>query len=273
MIALCVDDEALLLRALQRAVMKSPDISQAYAYDDAGDALDWARRHEFDIAFLDIRMPGMTGLELAEKLRSCQKDCGIVFCTGHTEYAISAINLHMDCGYLTKPVEPELVQQEIDHIKQMRQNARDEADRILSEKEIGQAARTAAGRVPLTPVPVRCYGGFEVYGRNHKPLEFKRNRAKELFALLIDRRGMGVSAKTVCSMMFEDDQEFDQKNMNHFYKLIGELKRVLDQAGYYRVIRKNGSSYYVETSRILIEDEEIGKQQDLPYMEGYSWRE
>ena len=117
MTAICVDDEYLLLRALRRAVEKSPDITATEVFDDEYDALKWAQTHPFDIAFLDIRMHEMDGMQLAEELKKIRPDAGIVFCTGYRDYAIKAMNMHQDFGYLLKPVDAALVQKEIDHVK------------------------------------------------------------------------------------------------------------------------------------------------------------
>ena len=122
MIALCVDDEALLLEDLKRAVEKSPDISQVYAFDDAIDADEWAQTHKADIAFLDVRMPVVDGLELARRLHRNRPALPIVFCTGYKEYALDAFAIHAS-GYLLKPVRPDRVQEEIEHVKSSQDQA------------------------------------------------------------------------------------------------------------------------------------------------------
>ncbi len=241
--AICVDDEYLLLRTLKNLVIKSPDIEQATAFNDEHDALEWARDNDFDIAFIDIELHDMTGLELARALHEIRPKARFIFCTGFSNYAVDAISLHMDVGYVMKPVDYESIQREIDYIK----------DLVSDDNYL---------------LTVRCYGGFEVYDRNGAPLYFRRKRSKELLALLIDRNGMSMSAKDICAVMFEDDGKHDQKNMNHFYKIYYGLASALEAVNAREVLLKNGSTYYVNMS--LIYQDETGKG-SRDYMEEYTW--
>ena len=116
MIAIAVDDEALMLGALAAAVEASPDIASVARFSDCEAALDYVKSNPVDVAFLDINMRGMGGLALAEKIVAACPRCKIVFCTGYEEYAIPAFKLHAS-GYLMKPISAEDVQGEIDNIK------------------------------------------------------------------------------------------------------------------------------------------------------------
>ena len=117
MIAIAVDDEALMLGALVAAIEASHDISQVVSFSDCEKALDYVNNNLLDVAFLDINMRGMGGLALAESILSVRPNCKIIFCTGYEEYAIPAFRLHAS-GYLMKPVSAEDVQGEIDNIKE-----------------------------------------------------------------------------------------------------------------------------------------------------------
>ena len=82
MVAIAVDDERLMLIALTKAVLASPDITSVEEFTTCSAALEWAKNHPVDIAFLDISMRGMGGLALAEKIAEIQPECKIIFCTG-----------------------------------------------------------------------------------------------------------------------------------------------------------------------------------------------
>ena len=82
MIAIAVDDEALMLGALVEAIEASPDITEVAKFSDSEDALSYVKNNPVDIAFLDINMRGMGGLALAEKIIASNSNCKIVFCTG-----------------------------------------------------------------------------------------------------------------------------------------------------------------------------------------------
>ncbi len=116
MIALAIDDEQLMLYALEKAVRASEDIDEVICFTNCDEVLDWIELNTPDVAFLDINLRGINGIGLAEKITDMHPDCKIVFCTGHEEYAVSAFKIHAS-GYLLKPISAGDVQREIDVIK------------------------------------------------------------------------------------------------------------------------------------------------------------
>ena len=248
MIAIAVDDEALMLGALVAAIEASPDITEVTKFSDSEAALDFARNNTIDIAFLDINMRGTGGLALAEKIVVACPNCKIVFCTGYEEYAIPAFKLHAS-GYLMKPVSAEDVQREIDNINGVRQR-----EKLLR---------------------VSCFGNFEVYVKEEK-LVFKRLKTKELFAFLIDRNGAGMTAKQICAVLFPDDTD-DTKNLAYLRQLFMDLKNTLKSVGAEAVLCHETPCYRVDTGLIkcdYIAYLETGKPEfHGEYMTQYSWAE
>ena len=248
MIAIAVDDEALMLGALVSAIEASPDIMYVHKFSDCDEALDFAKSNSVDIAFLDINMRGMGGLALAEKIVEARPDCKIVFCTGYEEYAIPAFKMHAS-GYLMKPVSAEDVQNEINNIKGIRQK-----EKLLT---------------------VKCFGNFEVYAKNEK-LVFKRLKSKELFAFLIDRNGASMTAKQICAALFSDDTD-DTKNAAYLRQLVLDLKHTLKTVGAEQVLCHETPCYRVDTSLIKCDYFtylETGKPEfHGEYMTQYSWAE
>ena len=248
MIAIAVDDEALMLGALVAAVEASPDITEVNKFSDCDAALEFVHEHTVDIAFLDINMRGMGGLALAEKIRAICPDCKIVFCTGYEEYAIPAFKLHAS-GYLMKPISAEDVQGEIDNIIGVRNKEK--------------------------PLTVKCFGNFEVYVNNQK-LMFKRLKTKELFAFLVDRNGASMTAKQICAVLFPDDFD-DTKNAAYLRQLVLDLKNTLKSVGAEAVLRHETPCYRVDTSLIrcdYISYLETSKPEfHGEYMTQYSWAE
>ena len=248
MIAIAVDDEALMLRALVRAISVSPDITGVFKFSDAEKALDFVKDNSVNVAFLDINMRGMGGLALAEKIISFQPDCKIVFCTGYEEYAIPAFKLHAS-GYLMKPISAEDVQGEIDNIKGVRQK-----EKLLR---------------------VKCFGNFDVFAKE-EALQFKRSKTKELFAFLVDRNGAGVTAKQICAVLFPEDTD-DSKNVVYLRQLVLDLKNTLKLVGAESVL-SHETPYYRINPDLLKCDYfsylEMGKPEfHGEYMTQYSWAE
>ena len=248
MIAIAVDDEALMLGALVAAIEASPDITEVAKFSDCDQALEFVKNNPVDIAFLDINMRGMGGLALAEKIIAVCPNCKIVFCTGYEEYAIPAFKLHAS-GYLMKPIAAEDVQGEIDNIKGVRQK-----EKLLR---------------------VTCFGNFEVYVKEEQ-LVFKRLKTKELFAFLIDRNGAGMTSKQICAVLFPNDTD-DAKNAAYLRQLFMDLKNTLKSVGAEAVLCHETPCYRVDTSLIkcdYISYLESGKPEfHGEYMTQYSWAE
>jgi two-component SAPR family response regulator len=248
MIAIAVDDEALMLGALVAAIEASDDITEVNKFSNCEKALEFVKEKAVDIAFLDINMRGMGGLALAEKIIAASPDCKIVFCTGYEEYAIPAFKLHA-AGYLMKPISAADVQVEIDNIIGVRHKEK--------------------------PVTVKCFGNFEVYVKNQK-LMFKRLKTKELFAFLIDRNGAGMTAKQICAVLFPDDSD-DNKNAAYLRQLVLDLKNTLKAVGAEGVLCHETPCYRVDTRLIrcdYISYLETGKPEfHGEYMTQYSWAE
>lgn len=74
------------------------------------------RENSCDIAFLDIKMRGMTGIELARQLKDIQGDINIIFVTGFSEYSLNAFRLYAS-DYLLKPATPDAVRQALGHLR------------------------------------------------------------------------------------------------------------------------------------------------------------
>ncbi len=250
MTALCVDDEILLLEALTRAVKNCSPPMEVVSIDDEHEALQWAEHHDVDVAFLDIRLHDMDGLELAEKLRRIHPDLPIVFCTGYRDYALDAFQVHAS-GYLTKPIRSEAVQRELDH--------------IFGEKK----------KQPL--LRAQCFGSFEVFA-GEEPLHFKRAKTKELLAYLIDRRGASVSARDLHSQLWEGEAE--KKDLNYLHQLTSDLRKTLKSVGAEKILVSHSRGYSVDPElidcdyyRFLAGEESAVRRFTGEYMTSYSWSE
>ena len=99
-----VDDEAPICDEIEYLLKQYVDIEICAKFSRAADALAYLVEHSIDILFLDIQMPGLSGLELAQKLKQLSRPPLIVFVTAFTEHALEAFATSA-VGYLTKPIE------------------------------------------------------------------------------------------------------------------------------------------------------------------------
>ncbi|WP_182378872.1 LytTR family DNA-binding domain-containing protein [Nocardioides sp. WS12] len=103
---LVVDDEKPALDELTFLLESDPRVGEVVACQSATDGLRTLREQEVDCVFLDIQMPGLTGLEFAEVLRRFKQPPPIVFVTAHEQHAVEAFDLRA-VDYVLKPVRPE----------------------------------------------------------------------------------------------------------------------------------------------------------------------
>lgn len=99
------DDEPIARRGLLRLLTKSPQVIVVGEAGDGATALQLIRAEKPDVAFLDVQMPGGTGLEVARAL-SVNERPAIVFVTAFDKFAIDAFELHA-VDYLLKPFDEE----------------------------------------------------------------------------------------------------------------------------------------------------------------------
>ncbi|QJR15874.1 LytR/AlgR family response regulator transcription factor [Usitatibacter palustris] len=111
------EDEELLRTALLGMLAEAwPDLDVVAACDDGGSALDAIAEAQPDIAFLDIRMPGLTGLEVAAATAQASPKTQVVFVTAYNQYAIDAFERGA-VDYLLKPITRERLDATIQRLK------------------------------------------------------------------------------------------------------------------------------------------------------------
>ncbi len=103
---LVIDDERPALDELSWLLSQDPRVHDVLTCDSATEALRLLQDLEVDAIFLDVQMPGLTGLELAQVLARFKNPPPIVFVTAHEEHAVDAFELRA-VDYVLKPVRPE----------------------------------------------------------------------------------------------------------------------------------------------------------------------
>lgn len=149
---LVVDDEALA-RARLRTLLGdcvAPAALVAGEAADAVQAMTALQRESFDVVLLDVRMPGLDGIALAQSIAALPQPPAVVFVTAHSEHAVQAFEVEA-IDYLTKPVRLERLQQALQKVERQAQSRQgagpDLPDEILIIQDRGRAER-----VPLAEV-------------------------------------------------------------------------------------------------------------------------
>jgi DNA-binding LytR/AlgR family response regulator len=95
-----VDDEPLAVKLLESFVAKTPQLQLEASFTDSVEALGWLKEHPVNLAFMDIQMPDMSGMELSHMLPEGTK---VIFTTAFKEYAFESYEVSA-LDFLLKPI-------------------------------------------------------------------------------------------------------------------------------------------------------------------------
>ncbi|WP_281555981.1 LytTR family DNA-binding domain-containing protein [Thalassomonas sp. RHCl1] len=110
--AIIIDDERLARSELKRLLTPYPQVEVIGEAENIISGYELVKSAKPDVIFLDIEMPGGTGLQLAQQLDG---ECAIVFCTAYDEFAVDAFSLNA-IDYLVKPVNPKRLVKTMDKL-------------------------------------------------------------------------------------------------------------------------------------------------------------
>jgi DNA-binding LytR/AlgR family response regulator len=148
--AVIAEDEPLLAQQMKTLLERAwPELSVVAMAGNGPAALEAIEREQPDVAFLDIRMPGMSGLELAEELadRLGERVPAIVFVTAYDEFALKAFDLAA-VDYLLKPVTEERLTRCVERLKQKPPGV----DALVLQ--LRQVLKAEASKNPVEPVRI-----------------------------------------------------------------------------------------------------------------------
>ncbi|MBI3286075.1 MAG: response regulator transcription factor [Burkholderiales bacterium] len=139
--AIIADDEDLPRAELRRMLAAAwPELQIVAECEHGADALEAIQQHAPDIAFLDIRMPGMSGLDVAHAIKG---RCHAVFTTAYDSHALDAFAAGA-VDYLLKPVAPQRLAEAVARLKERleRKQAAPDLSRLMAA--LDQRLRGAA---------------------------------------------------------------------------------------------------------------------------------
>ena len=250
---LAVDDEYYALELIKNALEQVASGASVYPCRDVQSALQIATERKIDVAFLDIHMPEMSGVELARELKLLNPRVNIVFATGFSEYMKEGIDLRMS-GYILKPVTPEAIKCELENLRNPIEWNNEKRIKILT------------------------FGNFDIFV-DGQPLKFERKQSKEILAYLVDKRGTSATYSELAAMLWEDE-EYDRTKQKNLQVYIASLVKTLHSVEVKDLILKNRQGILLNTKivdcdyyRFLDGDTRAINSFTGQYMSAYSWAE
>jgi len=246
---IAIDDERIMLARLVESIEENYPDSQIFSFLKLDGVEDCLRSHQIDVAFLDIRLGGKDGIELAKRLKCINPRLNIVFCTGYDEYTLQALELHAS-GYLLKPITAEKVRSAMENL-------------IFPITDEGEKK-----------IRFCCFGVFTAYC-NGAPLRFQYTKTEELLAYLVDKKGELCKVTELDVNLFEDGN-----HLSYISNLRNDLLKVLKNNGAEDIIEIGWGKMGIRKELVSCDyyDWLEGKAVGInsfhgDYMSQYSWAE
>jgi len=248
---LCVDDALPIMEDTVDMCRRLPQVTEVTGFTRPREALEWIKTHPVDLALLDIDMPEINGLMLAEQLKRSCPDAAVIFLTAFPQFAVQAFKLRAT-GYLLKPVSAEDLEEEV-------------------------AFACTRKPEPISGhIVVRTFGNFEIFV-DGETLVFHRAKSKELLAYLVDRNGRGVSRANIFSALWEDTL-YDRSKQKYLDVVIRTLRETLRDAGIEDILEIKGGHLRIRPNmldcdlyRFLKNDAAAVNMYRGEYMSEYPW--
>ncbi len=157
-----VDDEPPICDEIEYLLSGHPDVAVVARFEQPPAALAYIAGHSPRLVFLDISLPGMSGLEMAARLSVLRDPPFVVFITAHPEFALAAFDTPA-IGYITKPVTEEKIAAVLGKVRTL-------------------AARPAPGPAPAPPAGKVCVlAGGKIVPLNRDDIALVRVRDKAVY--------------------------------------------------------------------------------------------
>ncbi|WP_159881972.1 response regulator [Paenibacillus puerhi] len=234
-----IDDERLALIQLENMLKKFPGVSIVGASRDPHQGIKLIEELQPDVVFLDIHMPELSGLQIAEMLQERGSNVQVVFVTAYDEYAIEAFEYNA-IDYVLKPVQRERLDKTIQRLSK----------RFLHAGSV----QTPAPAHPLVrTLPSLAFEGMEQGGEASK---WRTAKAQELFAFLLHNRGQLVKKDALLELLWPKLDE--KRGMTHMYTTVYQARQLLKRTGFALTIRNAGleEGYVLDMNGVQVDTDE-----------------
>ena len=179
-----VDDEISNIEEIKTMIKKTNIDAKISSFINPIEALEACKKEKFDIAFLDIQMPVVNGLEFAEIVRNYNYEIKIIFITAYNHYATEAFEINA-IDYILKPLRYERLEKALNKLGG-------------DEKVIVKANNSLS---------IKTFGEFKLIC-GEEEVKWNRPKTYELFCYLFLNKEKKVHKEKICESLW---QEFDTK--------------------------------------------------------------
>lgn len=232
--AILVDDEPLALDFLERQLNKVSDISIVRKFTNFNIDKDATLLEEVDVVFLDIEMPEINGLQLAEKLLEIKPTMIIIFVTAFHEYAVQAFELNT-LDYIVKPVQLDRLETTLDRIEEMIS--------YLQAKPLSDNSRLQ--------INVCRELSFEITKGDFEVVQWRTAKAKELFLYLLLHAGKTLRKDELAELLWPEAELTN--DYTQLYTAIYHVRNTLKTFRNHFSLKNITDGYYLSIKNVSID--------------------
>lgn len=234
--AIIIDDENPAIKILKMFLEKTERVEVIASYQNASNALDEIKKLKPEVVFLDIEMPGISGMELASNIALMNYNIEIVFVTAYNQYALEAFKVNA-VDYILKPISQKDIKKTVERLMKV-------CGRLSVEKKDKYKTR------------IQCFEHFEVYSSSSgEPLKWRTSKSKELLAYFFQNRGMTISKWKLCEVLWPGGNK--SKVDINLHTTIYKMKKTLRNSGIHIDIRFINKSYIMNIDGIYSDVDEF----------------
>lgn len=210
---LLIDDEKLSLEVMEIMLHKLPDIEIVGMYDNPILALENLSEIQVDVIFLDMEMPGIHGLEFAEKIMETYDDIEVLFVTAYPQFALEAFEVNA-IDYLLKPVSMRRLEKAVKKIKE-KLTLNQVRDRLETKKSNSLYAYFMKS--------------FRLLDYDNNEVKWRTKKVKELFTFLWHNRNHPIHKTVIIDELWSDKEM--EKAVALLHTSIYQLRKSLKEIG------------------------------------------
>ncbi|MGO4548580.1 response regulator [Paenibacillus sp. 2TAB23] len=256
--AILVDDEEPALVHLERLLKADGRVQIAGKYTSAQEGLEYLARNDADVAFLDIGMPEMNGLQAAERIQTLYPHIRIVYVTAYSAYAVEAFELYA-LDYLLKPVDAVRIGKTINRIEEYAMLLNKQPQPVESEAEANELSVRLFKRLELS-------GGAVLDGK----VKWRTKKAQELFAYLLHLNGAWVAKDRLIETLWREQDH--EKAITYLHHSVSRIRWLLREWGVSFTVQYEDDSYRLATSGVRTDVDEFEQAlSKLPYISRDNW--
>ncbi|MBV7274513.1 response regulator [Clostridium sp. PL3] len=235
---LIVDDEISTLEEIEFYVKKYKEFDCCVACKNSVEALEQAEKQPFDIVLLDIDMPVINGLELADRLLNIFPGMKVIFITAYNHYATEAFEVNA-IDYVLKPIREERLFKALDRL-------------------VGKKVDDHKNKKGNYEIYIQTFGRL-VVKVGGEVVKWNRQKSSEIFAYLLENRDVPVHKEKLCDLLWPDLEP--KKALANLQTTIYSIRKTFLAYNSQKIsIEYSGNSYMLIAKNTYIDAFEFEKE-------------